>query len=951
MMHIDRRATARYFLLPELMPRIRELFLTGFEYIPFFIAAVFSVVGLLPSTHPYMNGQNIGRFGIRHVIVEAARRLTWSWRHIDQILLFATIVLGMVIVVIQLLFLAGFIFIQPVFASGIPTNIVGFITTPAPAHDLAFMMLDMVFGVPEVFNSCVADTSIQCVNGAGDPVSGVAIDGSGDTVSWGMDPATFPMAAHDGLHAMFNLYSISLLVISTMIFSYLIVTVIAETMQTGQPFGKRYNHVWAPVRMVVAFGLLMPISQGLNSSQYIVLYAAKYGSSFATQGWLLFNNELNSAFSGTANTPMPEADNGGTGSENLVATVQNPQITALLQFMHAAKTCAYGEAIKEYSRSEGAYSGIDGSGDLDETIAGSVGMYLVKDATAPSAALHLDDSTAINTLYSNAINFLNGAQIANIYIGIKEAGVASKEYLGGVRPVCGHLQMKISDPRSVSNQRDAYELIQKFYIGLLREVWFDTYDELTINYVKHEFSASSKFYDVNSVVDPSSLASYFKDTYSLMVDLLLNGDTASTVFTLSGNTISIPAGGVRKLMADGGDFSMDSGVAARGWAGAALWYNRVAELNGKFVAVSNAMPAVIRYPQVMEEVAQLKAKGAGTVDIQTRFKPEDLNGSLSGGDEAFRLATAYWNSYFYWQKSGAMENPHMRPSGNSLIDIINALIGTSGIFNMRDDPDVHPLAQLSSAGRALIDASINNLTRATAAGASGLLISQASQGLGTTAEKLGSFLVTIAMLAMAAGFVMYYIIPFLPFIYFMFSFGGWIKGIFEAMVGAPLWALAHIRIDGHGLSGRAALSGYLLIFEIFLRPILMVFGLLASISIFSALVYVMNMVFDLVVANAGGFDIQKEMTGSGTPNLGTMRNSVDTFFYTIMYAVIVYIMGMASFKLIDLIPNNILRWMGQSVTTFNDQNENAAEGLVGRAMQGSQQASQGIGGSLKSFMK
>ena len=91
------------------MPRIRELFLTGFEYIPFFIAAVFSVVGLLPSTHPYMNGQNIGRFGIRHVIVEAARRLTWSWRHIDQILLFATIVLGMVIVVIQLLFLAGFI--------------------------------------------------------------------------------------------------------------------------------------------------------------------------------------------------------------------------------------------------------------------------------------------------------------------------------------------------------------------------------------------------------------------------------------------------------------------------------------------------------------------------------------------------------------------------------------------------------------------------------------------------------------------------------------------------------------------------------------------------------------------------------------------------------------------------------------------------------------------------
>ncbi len=60
---------------------------------------------------------------------------------------------------------------------------------------------------------------------------------------------------------------------------------------------------------------------------------------------------------------------------------------------------------------------------------------------------------------------------------------------------------------------------------------------------------------------------------------------------------------------------------------------------------------------------------------------------------------------------------------------------------------------------------------------------------------------------------------------------------------------------------------------------------------------------------------------------------------------------MASFKLIDLIPNNILRWMGQSVATFGDQREDPAQGLVSRASVGSQQALGKIGGGLQGVVK
>src|SRR5690606_38503262 len=45
---------------------------------------------------------------------------------------------------------------------------------------------------------------------------------------------------------------------------------------------------------------------------------------------------------------------------------------------------------------------------------------------------------------------------------------------------------------------------------------------------------------------------------------------------------------------------------------------------------------------------------------------------------------------------------------------------------------------------------------------------------------------------------------------------------------------------------------------------------------------------------------------------------IDKFFFTIIYAIIVYMLATASFKLIDKIPDNILRWMGSPVSSFSD---------------------------------
>ena len=179
------------------------------------------------------------------------------------------------------------------------------------------------------------------------------------------------------------------------------------------------------------------------------------------------------------------------------------------------------------------------------------------------------------------------------------------------------------------------------------------------------------------------------------------------------------------------------------------------------------------------------------------------------------------------------------------------------------------------------------------------------------------------------------------------------------MVGVPLWALAHLRIDGEGLPGEAASNGYFLILEIFIRPILVVFALIASFTIFGAMIRILHEIFGLVVDNLLGHDDDNlNVTfGTYTMTLENKRAIVDEFFFTIIYTMIVYITGLSCFKLIDLIPNSILRWGGGGAKTFGDTSEDPAEGLTqyaaiggymvgNRVISGVNQAGQGIGQGL-----
>ncbi len=178
-----------------------------------------------------------------------------------------------------------------------PTNFAGFFITPSPGDDdIAFVLLDRVFGVPQLFldsgggGSCV-EKGTACFLAASCEFANAQPEGA------------YPWPFHIALRQMMQFYSIGLLIVGLLIFLYFTVTVVMETAQDGVPFGRRFNHVWAPIRMVVALGLLIPVANGLNAAQYITLYAAYWGSGFATNGWNLFHRPKPSPFPGRKRPP------------------------------------------------------------------------------------------------------------------------------------------------------------------------------------------------------------------------------------------------------------------------------------------------------------------------------------------------------------------------------------------------------------------------------------------------------------------------------------------------------------------------------------------------------------------------------------------------------------------------------------------------------------------------
>lgn len=909
-MAITKGKIATYTLLPGILPRIFAFFTSGFSYLSYYMALVYGMVRLLPDDHPYLVPQNVGRYGVRHVISEAADNLVFKRQNIDQILIFFLILVGFGLMLVQFILLAvAFMTYQPVFAFGsvdaLFSNPNAAMNSRGPEQDIIFIIMDKVFGVQGLYNSCVSVAGVACENAQGVPITHT-------------ESAIYPFPFHHALHSMFAFYSMGILAVGALVLVYFVIAVVGETAATGTPFGQRFNKAWVPVRIIVFFALLIPLNQGggntgLNGAQLITLWVAKYGSNFATNAWTGFNTTLTETHFGA--------------QENLIAMPNIPETGNLNQFMLTARTCAIAETAK-YGHTVKAY-----------IVRPSPPLYI----TDPPPGLTTSNNAKdfMGTDFEDAVDFMLDGDIT-VRIGVLGTDTDGdgavdeySEHTGHVFPYCGEMTISVEG----QNEPGVAFMTEKYY-KILQETWTNPENTSVAQCLVNRY-VSSQSSDPNCPDLPTG--SFIQS----QTELLHSKVTRAIVEGIA-------------LQKSEGEFGIPEELLEKGWGGAAIWFNRVAEMNGAVTGAVFNLPRPKQYPYALEQMFEKRKLDNLSVAGRDRFSadfPGGISPRLRGGREA--IHAPMYQAYRVWNIDNRLASPQNKPTNNIVIDFFNAVLGTSGIFDMRRNVDTHPLAQLTAIGKGMMEATVFNAALAVGGSLGDGLVGWLDPTLRAAAKTASSFLFSMVTASIGIAVILYYVLPLLPFIYFLFAVSGWVKSIFEAVVAMPLWALSHLQIGGDGLPGQGAASGYFLLLEIFIRPILILFGLIASISVFAAMVSVLNVVFDLVVSNVGGFDTALEESLDGgadtTASLLTnpptaldfYRGPVDEFFFTALYAIIAYLTGLACFKMVDLIPNSILRWMGQSVSTFQENAGDPASALTQQVYKGTLLLSNQVKGSAQ----
>lgn len=167
------------------------------------------------------------------------------------------------------------------------------------------------------------------------------------------------------------------------------------------------------------------------------------------------------------------------------------------------------------------------------------------------------------------------------------------------------------------------------------------------------------------------------------------------------------------------------------------------------------------------------------------------------------------------------------------------------------------------------------------------------------------------------GAVLAVYVPMVPMIVYSFAAIGWFLQVLEAMAAAPLIALGLTHPEGHDLMGRSE-QAVMLLLGVFLRPVLMVIGLIAGMILSRIALTYFNSAFLTLAA--------QYMSGP--------FNFVIVMF---MYVGIVVVIVNTAYSAIHVLPDKIMRWIGgvaEATGAAGQQAMQAGEAGVKTAGQG-----------------
>jgi defect in organelle trafficking protein DotA len=356
-----------------------------------------------------------------------------------------------------------------------------------------------------------------------------------------------------------------------------------------------------------------------------------------------------------------------------------------------------------------------------------------------------------------------------------------------------------------------------------------------------------------------------------------------------------------------------------GWIFAGAYYYDIAKTNRRATSVQVPDVAGPNNPQSLPTKANLLYNAATTLVLNI---PSTTSSAPTSSGPIPNVGCSLW----------------MIPVGSFCSSMISGWIGTLSGSNQ------NPLVAAQSFGGTLLDVVgivypiLLAITLGVAIGMNLMVL-----GNGDPSALLSIQLIVLpplyffAMVFMALGATLAVYTPMIPFMLFTFGAVNWLIAAIETMIAAPIVAIGFLYPEGaHELWGKAE-AAIMLILNIFLRPSLMIFGLISAMLLSYVSITLLNKGF---------------MYAIGSVTSGNM-GFLEVVFFMVLYTTIFTTMLGKCFELIHVIPDKILRWIGGGNEQFGSggqeldkigQGFKAEEEKISGAMKGLEQ---GIGGAGK----
>ena len=209
------------------------------------------------------------------------------------------------------------------------------------------------------------------------------------------------------------------------------------------------------------------------------------------------------------------------------------------------------------------------------------------------------------------------------------------------------------------------------------------------------------------------------------------------------------------------------------------------------------------------------------------------------------------------------------------------------------------------------------------------------------ADSVRPVILTISVGFFAAGAGLVYYVPMFPFFIYLFAIVGWFIAVIEGMAAVSLVCLGLTHPEGHDFLGKSD-KAIMLVLGLFLRPVLIVIGLIAAM--------ILSFVMFQVLIYSFAFFLQTLFLGYNATQGWTVLTAATVFTGTLMLAIvgqnplaviivtvctipivcilflnIVVTITEQCYQLIFILPDYVMRWIGMSQQPFMSSQQMAQQ--------------------------